>query len=156
LLLRVQMLNERQEVIEQMAFTDVRIGEKFDLTRVKPSWPTDGWRIDKVETRPVNLAESGWSLVAPNGFRPLNAVMRRFARTGGKDTLQAIYSDGLATFSVFIEPDQSGASSSAAKSKGPINAYVRRIGDTLITVVGEVPPDTVRDVALSVKARQAR
>jgi sigma-E factor negative regulatory protein RseB len=82
--------------------------------------------------------------------------MRRLARTGGKETLQAVYSDGLATFSVFIEPDQGPASSSAAKSKGPINAYVRRLGDTMITVVGEVPPDTVRDVALSVRARQAR
>lgn len=156
LLLRAQMLNERQDVIEQMAFTDVRMGEKTDLSRVRPSWSTDGWRVDKVEARPVNLANSGWSLDPPNGFRVLNAVMRRFARTGGKDTLQAIYSDGLATFSVFIEPDQSGPESSAAKTKGPINAYVRRIGDTLITVVGEVPPDTVRDVALSVKARPAR
>jgi sigma-E factor negative regulatory protein RseB len=155
LLLRAQMLNEQQDVIEQMAFTDVRLGEKFDPSRLKASWPTDGWRIDKVESKPVDLGRL-WSLVVPDGFRPLSAVMRRFARGAGRDTLQAVYSDGLATFSVFIEPDQGSAGASAAKSKGPINAYVHRLGDTMITVVGEVPPTTVRDVALSVKAREAR
>jgi sigma-E factor negative regulatory protein RseB len=153
LLLRAQMLNERQDVIEQMAFTEVRIGETFDAGRLKPSWSTDGWRVDKVETKPVDL---GWTLVVPDGFRQLSAVVRRFARGGGRDTLQAVYSDGLATFSVFIEPDTGGTPSSKVGSKGPINAYVHWLGDTMITVVGEVPADTVRNVALSVKAPQAR
>jgi sigma-E factor negative regulatory protein RseB len=152
LLLRAQMLNERQEVIEQMAFTEVRIGETFDLARLKPSWSTEGWRIDKIEKKPVPLP---WSFTIPEGFRQLSAVVRRFA-SGGKDTVQAVYSDGLATFSVFIEPVQGGGVSSATKSKGPINAYVHSLGDTMITVVGEVPPNTVRDVALSVKALPAR
>jgi len=153
LLLRAQMLNEHQDVIEQMAFTEVRIGEAADPSRLKASWSTEGWRIDKVEKKSVDLP---WSFAIPEGFRQLSAVIRRFAGGNGRDTVQAVYSDGLATFSVFIEPDQGGAGSSAAKSKGPINAYVHRLGDTMITVVGEVPPNTVRDVALSVKPRPTR
>lgn len=152
LLLRAQMLNERDEVIVQMAFTEVRLGETFDAARLKPSWSTEGWRIDKVETKPVDL---GWSLVVPDGFRQLSAVVRRLARGGSRDTLQAVYSDGLATFSVFIEPDQGGTAPGRV-SKGPTNVYVHHLGDTMITVVGEVPPNTVRDVALSAKAPQAR
>lgn len=152
LLLRAQMLNERQDVIEQMAFTEVRLGEPFDAARLKPSWPTDGWRVDKVETKPVDL---GWSLQVPDGFRQLSAVVRRFSRGGGRDALQAVYSDGLATFSVFIETDPTGAPP-PKWSRGPINAYVHQLGNTKITVVGEVPPSTVRDVALSVKAPQTR
>ncbi|HTT12764.1 MAG TPA: MucB/RseB C-terminal domain-containing protein [Burkholderiaceae bacterium] len=152
LLLRAQMLNENQDVIQQMAFTDVRLGEPFDATRLKPSWSTEGWHVDKVEAKPVDL---GWSLQVPDGFRQLSAVMRRFSRGGGRDALQAVYSDGLATFSVFIENDQDGTPP-PKWSKGPINVYVHRVGDTTITVVGEVPASTVREVALSVKAPSAR
>ena len=154
LLLRAQMLSERQEVIEQMAFTDVRFGEPPDAARLQPSWPTDGWRIEKVETKPVDISK--WSLVVPEGFRQLNAVMRRLSGNAARDAVQAIYSDGLATFSVFIEPEQGGTAASSAKSRGSINAYVHRVGDMTITVVGEVPPNTVRDVALSVKVRPTR
>jgi sigma-E factor negative regulatory protein RseB len=155
LLLRAQMLNEKQEVIEQMAFTDVRFGEPLDLARVKPSWSTDGWRVDKVETRPVDIGNS-WTVGPPEGFRLLSAVKRRISRSTGRDTVQAVYSDGLATLSVFIEPDPGSAFEGPPQSKGPVNAFVRRVGDTLITVVGEVPPETVRGVAQSVKARTAR
>ncbi len=154
LLLRAQMLNERQDVIEQMAFTDVRLNEALDPARVRPSWPLDGWKTERVETRPVDL--NRWSVVVPDGFRPLNAVLRRLTPSASRDAVQAIYSDGLATFSVFIEPEQNGAGAGVAKSRGSLNAYVHRVGDMTVTVVGEVPPSTVKDVALSVKARPAR
>lgn len=156
LLLRAQMLNDRQDVIEQMAFTEVRIGEPFDPSRVRPSWSTEGWSVDKIESRGIDLDQAGWSLTAPEGFRQLVAVRRRIARGGGHDAMQAVYSDGLASFSVFIEADPGGSSIVDAQSKGSINAYVRRVGDTLVTVVGEVPPTTVHDVAMSVEARPAR
>jgi sigma-E factor negative regulatory protein RseB len=156
LLLRAQMLDGHADVIEQMAFTDVRIGEPFDAARLKASWPTEGWRVDKIETKPVEL---GWAFDVPPGFQQRSAVMRRFNHDNAHDTLQAVYSDGLATFSVFIEPDQgsdSGLGSGKSRPRGPVNMYVHRLGDTMITVVGEVPPDTVRNVALSVKAPPAR
>jgi sigma-E factor negative regulatory protein RseB len=157
LLLRAQLLNDRQEVLEQIAFTEVRIGEPFELARLRPSWPTEGWRVDRVETRRVDLKGLGWTLTAPEGFRQLSAAMRRIARSNApRDTIQAVYSDGLATFSVFFEADAGGSGSAAAHTKGPINAFARRVGDTLVTVVGEVPAATVRDVAMSVEARPAR
>jgi sigma-E factor negative regulatory protein RseB len=149
------MLNDSRNVIEQMAFTEVHFDENLDPGRVKPSWSTDGWHVEKVDFKKVDISRD-WSLELPGGFRQLSSVMRRFARDSGRDALQAVYSDGLATFSIFIESDQGGGGSSVAKSKGPINAYVHRLGDTMVTVVGEVPPSTVRDVALSVKAREAR
>jgi negative regulator of sigma E activity len=39
---------------------------------------------------------------------------------------------------------------------GPTSAFSRRVGDALVTVVGEVPPSTVRSVAGSVEFRGAR
>jgi sigma-E factor negative regulatory protein RseB len=162
LLLRAQTLNERHEVIEQIAFTDVRIGEKIDRAKLRPSWSTEGWSIERSDYRKADLSQHGWLVPAPAGFRKTREVARRI---GGSEAMQAVFSDGLATVSVFIEPHSllsaSGASSQlpsgeALQIHGPTSAFSRRVGDSLVTVVGEVPPSTVRSVAGSVEFRGAR
>jgi sigma-E factor negative regulatory protein RseB len=162
LLLRAQTLNERREVIEQIAFTDVRIGEKIDRAKLRPSWSTEGWSVERSDYRKADLAQQGWLVPAPAGFRKTREVARRI---GGSDAMQAVFSDGLATVSVFIEPHSllsaPGAASQmpsgdALQIHGPTSAFSRRVGDALVTVVGEVPPSTVRSVAGSVEFRGAR
>ncbi len=61
--------------------------------------------------------------------------------------LQAVYSDGLASLSVFIEPAAESSASEALPQRGPINAYARRLGDSVVTVVGEIPAETAQAVA---------
>ena len=162
LLLRAQTLNERREVIEQIAFTDVRIGEKIDRAKLRPAWSTEGWSIERSDYRKADLSQHGWLVPAPAGFRKTREVARRI---GGSDAMQAVFSDGLATVSVFIEPHSllsaSGTgsqmpSADALQIHGPTSAFSRRVGDALVTVVGEVPPSTVRSVASSVEFRGAR
>lgn len=162
LLLRAQTINERREVIEQIAFTDVRIGEKIDRAKLRPSWSTEGWSIERSDYRKADLSQHGWLVPAPAGFRKTREVARRI---GGSDAMQAVFSDGLATVSVFIEPHSllsvPGAASQmpsgdALQIHGPTSAFSRRVGDSLVTVVGEVPPSTVRSVAGSVEFRGAR
>ena len=162
LLLRAQTLNERREVIEQIAFTDVRIGEKIDRAKLRPSWSTEGWSIERSDYRKADLLQHGWLVPAPAGFRKTREVARRIGTT---DAMQAVFSDGLATVSVFIEPHSLLSSPGAASQMpsgdalqihGPTSAFSRRVGDALVTVVGEVPPSTVRSVAGSVEFRGAR
>ncbi len=159
LLLRAQTLNERREVIEQIAFTDVRIGERIDRAKLRPSWSTEGWSVERSDYRKADLSQHGWLVPAPAGFRRTREVARRI---GGSDAMQAVFSDGLATVSVFIEPHSplSGAGSQRAGEAlqiyGPTSAFSRRVGDSLVTVVGEVPPSTVRAVAGSVEFRGTR
>jgi sigma-E factor negative regulatory protein RseB len=143
LLLRSQTINDRGEVLEQMAFAEVRIGG-VDREQLKPSWPTEGWRVDETSHRPVDLREQGWRLVPPNGFKPLYTVRRPMASA---TALQAVYSDGLASLSVFIEPAAASDASEALQRRGPINGYARRVGDSMVTVVGEIPAETARAVA---------
>jgi sigma-E factor negative regulatory protein RseB len=162
LLLRAQTLNERREVIEQIAFTDVRIGERIDRAKLRPSWSTEGWSVERSDYRKADLSQHGWLVPAPTGFRKTREVTRRI---GGSDAMQAVFSDGLATVSVFIEPHSllsaagTGSqipSGDALQIRGPTSAFSRRVGDSLVTVVGEVPPSTVRAVAGSVEFRGAR
>ena len=143
LLLRSQTVNDRGEVLEQMAFAEVRIGG-VDREQLKPSWSTDGWKVDEAEHRPVDLKEQGWRLLPPSGFKALYTVRRPMA---SGPAVQAVYSDGLASLSVFIEPAAATDGSEALPQRGPINAYARRMGDSVVTVVGEIPADTARAVA---------
>lgn len=150
--LKAQTLNERAEPLDQQAFVDLRIGERIDRNQIKPSWATDGWTVEKVETQPADLDRSGWKITPPEGFRVLRSVSRKMAvGESGRPAMQAVYSDGLASLSVFIEPG-AGVSlpQEATMSHGPMNGFTTRINDALVTVVGEVPPATVRAVAASV------
>jgi sigma-E factor negative regulatory protein RseB len=149
LLLKSQMVNDQSDVLEQVAFTDVRIGERIDRARLKPAWSTEGWAVERSDYRRVDLAKAGWVVPAPNGFRRTKEIIRRM---GTRDAMQVVFSDGLATVSVFIEP---GADlkplTEGVQMMGPTAAYSRRVGDALVTVVGEVPPAAVRGVAGSVE-----
>lgn len=151
LLLKAQTLNAQRQTMEQIAFTDIRIGERIDRAQLKPAWPTEGWTVERSEYRQVDLDKAGWSVPTPAGFRRTKEVARRI---GTRDAIQVVFSDGLATVSVFIEPSAPGAQvGDATLLTGPTAAYSRRVGDALVTVVGEVPPAAVRSVADSVEAR---
>lgn len=160
LLLKVQTLNKRNEVIEQIAFSEVRIGERIDRAKLRPSWSTEGWSVERSDYRTTDLAQHGWLVPAPSGFRKTREVARRI---GGSDAMQAVFSDGLATISVFIEPNSLTAmpatqvpSGDTLQMHGPTAAYSRRVGEALVTVVGEVPPSTVRSLAGAVEFRGTR
>jgi sigma-E factor negative regulatory protein RseB len=62
-----------------------------------------------------------------------------------------IFSDGFASISVFIEPGSpSGFGPSQASSAGSAHAFSTLVDGHVVTAVGEVPLETVRDVATSV------
>jgi sigma-E factor negative regulatory protein RseB len=146
LLLKSQTLNDAQQVIEQITFTEVRIGEVGDPARLQPSWSTEGWQIERKDASPADLARAGWAIRVPEGYRALSAVHRLLK---GRPAVQAVYTDGLATFSVFIESIVGEPPNESTMQRGPVNAVARRIGDAFVTVVGEVPASTVRSVAVA-------
>jgi sigma-E factor negative regulatory protein RseB len=154
LLLKAQTLNEKREVIEQIAFSDVRIGERIERSKLRPAWSIEGWSVQRSEYHAADLAQKGWSVPVPDGFRKTREVERQIA---GADALQVVFSDGLATVSVFIEPNsRDKPAADEVNHLGPTSAYSRRVGESLVTVVGEVPPSTVRAVAASVEFRGSR
>ncbi len=72
------------------------------------------------------------------------------SETSAPDLLHLVYSDGLASVSVFIEKKR-GANKHllGAASMGAMNAFGRSVNDHFITVVGEVPVKTVELMAQS-------
>lgn len=142
LLLKSRMIDERGEIIEQFMFSDVRIGGNVSQELLKPRYvSTDEWRVVNARGSDVPKADTGWALRTPlPGYTLLSVVKRPLGRERG-EAVQMVYSDGLASISLFIEPHGNDGVSAAlgAQSSGSINIYKRVVGNHLITVLGEVP-----------------
>jgi sigma-E factor negative regulatory protein RseB len=155
LLIKAQTLGLEREVIEQVAFTEVRINGVPDVAQLKASWSTEGWRVERADFQAADLESQGWHLAAPTGFVRRQDVQRSF-EGAAQPALQSVLSDGLATVSVFIEP----ASATSVpleenpRAQGPLSMISRRVGDATVTVVGEVPPATVAAISRSVEYRR--
>jgi len=68
-----------------------------------------------------------------------------------KPVSQLIYSDGLATLSVFVEPNGPAARSTEASTEdGTTTFFVHPMGEELVTVLGEVPLATAQQFGRSV------
>jgi sigma-E factor negative regulatory protein RseB len=151
LLLKVQVLGGDDAMMEQIAFSDVRIGGSIDPAQLRPSWSTAGWEVVRHPSHLTELSRQGWTITAPEGFHMLTEVERNLRSDSTQAALQAVYTDGLATVSVFIEPGAALADPEPAQRHGPSSAFMRRVGDARVTVVGEVPPTTARSIAESVR-----
>lgn len=158
LLLRVQTLNDRHEVVEQISFTQIAIGN-VDRNSVKTSYAnTNGWHVENALMAPVTL--SGWTVKSPPpGFRKIREVKRLVGDstpTGAetqqkpREVSQMVFSDGLAAISVFIEPG-SQSRTEGSMQQGAMNIVGKRQGDFWLTIVGEVPATAIRQVANSIE-----
>lgn len=153
LLLKAKMIGERHQPIEQFAFTQLSIGATIARKQLEPRYAADasGWRSERFSSNEAPVSESGWTLKAPApGFRKV-LEMRRSREGGvGAGLTHIVFSDGLASVSVFIEP-------AAPRQKlveglvqqGAINIYSRGLGDHRVTVLGETPAATVMLIANS-------
>jgi sigma-E factor negative regulatory protein RseB len=161
LLLRAQTFDAKNEVVEQISFTQIEIGN-IDHNRVKPSITnTNGWHIENSVMSQVNL--SGWSVTPPPGFKKIQEVKRLISDTQNtgasatqhgvttqREVSQIVFSDGLAAISVFIEPG-SQSRTEGSMQQGAMNIVGRRQGDYWLTVVGEVPGSAIRQVSNSIE-----
>ena len=156
LLLRADVLGEGDEVLETSAFSEVTIGIKPQPDSVlQPMRRLDGFRVLRPQLQAVQLEDEGWSLskVVP-GFRLVSGVKRPMGASGAEAdpqahaVLQVIYSDGLTHVSIFIEPYSPQRHLREMRaSLGATQTLMRRNGDWWITLVGDVPPATLKKFA---------
>ncbi|HXZ54611.1 MAG TPA: MucB/RseB C-terminal domain-containing protein [Burkholderiales bacterium] len=153
MLLQAKTYNEKNEMLEQFFFTQIKIGPVGrDQLRPRYSRQTKDWRIEDSAATRANLAESGWTIRSkPPGFRTVAELMRTVGGTGGVGHI--VLSDGLAAISVFIEPVSGKRPSPQAglSRQGAINVYTRPVGNYWVTVVGEAPAESVKYVANAVE-----
>ena len=164
LLLRVEVLTERGEVLEVSAFSDVLIGVRPHPERVlQPMRTPAGYRVIKLQLQPTQLDTEGWELrkfVA--GFKPLNCFRRPLGAALSADAkhppttaVHAVFSDGITYVSVFIEPyDEARHLHPMLASAGATQTLMSRRGDFWLTVVGDVPAATLRAFTLALERKK--
>jgi sigma-E factor negative regulatory protein RseB len=155
LLLKVQISNDRNETVEQFAFTDLTIGGAIDWTQVRPTWagtPPD-WALQQLVPDKVEAKDTGWLAARlPPGFAKTGEGFRNMH--GKRDAVaHLMYSDGLVAVSVFVEPVGSAPRASGHAQVGGVNVYVRQIDDHVVTALGEAPGPAVRTIANGVTRR---
>jgi len=155
LLLKARILNDRNGVVEQFAFTDLTIGAKIDRSMVRPTWPAapPDWQVRQSGPGEVELKETGWIATRlPPGFAKIVEGFRTM-RGRREPVAHLVYSDGLVAVSVFVEPMVATPHPIGPLTQGGINVYIRPLDEYLVTVLGETPPGTVRQIANSVTRR---
>jgi sigma-E factor negative regulatory protein RseB len=156
--LKSQLCDSNGNVIEQILFAELNFRERIPADSLKPSVAADGfqWMRQDVQQARVSSMETGWNVIRlPAGFRLTSWRMQIIA--GSSVPVQhLVYSDGLASVSVFIEPrnPQTEAMNGLAKV-GAAFAFSRNLEGHQVTAVGEVPAATVEAIASGVTKENA-
>lgn len=148
LVLKLQTLDAEERVLEQVAFSELNMGAPVkaeQLLRMMKS--RTGYTVHNLTTVRTTALEQGWRLKQPlPGFASTGCHVRTFATWAEQRNapMQCVYSDGLASISVFVEAfDASRHTGPGQMSSGATQSMSRRVGDFWVTFVGEVPAKTL-------------
>lgn len=152
LMVKLQTLDENGRVLEQAAFSELQINAPVRVERISQMMAVPaGWRVEKPQAVKTTAAAEGWGLKAPiAGFKAMNCYKRP-----DEGVLQWIFSDGLASVSLFIEDfDRERHVQEGVFASGATHTLTRRVQDWWVTVVGEVPPQTLQAFAAALERRR--
>ena len=137
--------------IEQVKFADISLNQEIHSSALQPSVSTEDFTwLRQPSGHTGTQIETRWnSEELPAGFRAISTHAE--VMEGSGDTVTHIlFSDGLASVSVFIAARSDDAAAAPARVGGS-NSYSVYYGDHEVTAIGEVPAMTVRQIATSMR-----
>ena len=149
LVVKLQTLDSAGKVLEQAAFSELQLDAPVNMAQLMAMMEnTRGYQVEKPLALETTPSAEGWVMRQPvAGFKPGSCFRRAAAplpRAGQASTTQCVYSDGLASVSLFVEVfDPLRHARAGYWSLGATHALARRMGDWWLTVVGEVPLRTL-------------
>jgi sigma-E factor negative regulatory protein RseB len=157
--LRARTVNEKGELVESFAFTQLTLGGSFSREQVKSKYAEksrmQNWRVDRtaLSMTPSTPAETGWVLTSQlPGFKKLMEARRSMGSRSGAVS-QIVFSDGLAAVSVFIESMPRAQPAQSLSHQGAVNIFIRPQGGYVVTVLGEAPAATIMQIANTLELR---
>jgi sigma-E factor negative regulatory protein RseB len=155
--LKTQLRDSKGGVLEQIVFTSLNMLAHISNAELEPGIDAHGYRWLRRDADAVDahsLSVSWEANVLPVGFR-MTASARQMLPAGPVEHL--VFSDGLASVSVFIEIGRAASAEPGkddAATMGTSSAYSTVVQGYRVTAVGEVPPETVRLIAQSIRNSQ--
>lgn len=162
--LKTQVVSGQGEVIEELLFTKIAFADTGQTDAGQPQVAAaataapDSPRHTPSAAAAIPAAAgaqqgaSEWVVdPLPTGFW-LADRRRVDGNHGPADHL--VFSDGIATVSVFVEVRQDGGAFNGLSRRGSITLYGRSLPDHQVTVIGEVPAATARRFGESLHGRR--
>jgi sigma-E factor negative regulatory protein RseB len=144
----MQTLGDQGAVLEQMAFSELQMDAPVRMDKLQQLMrDTKGYELYKPVLKKTTAEAEGWRLKeSVPGFLPMSCHTRKNESPGaGAAPMQWVFSDGLASVSLFVEPfDAARHAQEKAAVMGATHSLTRRIGDHWLTAMGEVPHATLR------------
>ncbi len=157
LLLKTHLVNEQGKLVEQFMFTHIKYMKRVPDKLLTPSVDSTKFTMyESADIKPKTTAiKPGfmWQVTKlPPGFK------RDYQRhvnmpTSKTASDQLVFSDGLASISVFIENTHNNLDDPNLEGRtnmGAVNAHGKTFKDYHVTAVGEVPQETVKMISESV------
>ena len=158
MLLKFELSAVDGTAIEQVMFTGLRVGDRIPAAALEPSLTGDGYNWYRQGSGGENPAatpgQPDWTVKQlPAGFR-MTDYQRKRLHHGGEQAEHMVFSDGLATVSVYVEKlAANNKAFTGLSNMGAMNAYGTVLDEHQVTVVGEVPAATVQSMAQLVSRR---
>lgn len=153
LLLKTRMFDETSHVVEMSAFLEIQVNPRIDRSMVQPTYSVQpDWLVQRSPTVDPQKP-TGWTVARPpSGFSKIVEGFRMMPDRP-EPVAHIVFSDGLVAVSVFIEQMPGTPQVLGGIQQGAINIYKRQLDEFLVTVLGETPAVTVRQIANSVMHR---
>lgn len=150
--LKLDVLNEDGQSVEQMVFTTIDTRNPIAPEDLQPSSRTQS-AVTQVSHREARPLESlNWSLRrVPEGFQIVSYSL--FMRPPANQPIEhVLLSDGFSTVSVYIEKRGNPVNAGAYRL-GAVNVETAALSDHVVTVMGEVPAKTVGLIASGIQPK---
>jgi sigma-E factor negative regulatory protein RseB len=142
-------------LLERFQFTQLDTADLPSDSDLQPSADCKTIALDSDKASATKSAQVWRSDWLPPGFELTSSTSRKDPET--KTQVNSLmYDDGLARFSVFLEPLNGATITDTRTQLGPTVAVSRRLttpqGEMMVTVVGEIPIGTAERIALSMRS----
>lgn len=177
LVVKLQTLDATGRVLEQAAFTELNIDAPVKMERLAQMMSnTAGHKIEHIELSKTTALAQGWVLsqgvpgfasmacykrsvqsasAAPAVVNAGNNTGANAAEANPGNTMQWIFSDGLATVSLFVEVyDRKRHTQEGSMSLGATHTLTKRMNESWLTAVGEVPLATLKIFAQQLERKK--
>ncbi len=152
LLLKSDLLDQQGKILEQVMFTSLELIEpEKNIESLSSAEPES---VHRMSPHSKNKSNTSRLLVddLPEGFELIESQ----TGAGHGDVEHMVYSDGLASVSVFVEQSKPEGEAFVGLSRmGAVNAFGAVHNGNQITVVGDVPEITVKTIGQSIRLKGA-
>lgn len=147
MLLRSVVFAPDGKVVEKLSFVEIEIGASITDAELESDLenPSHVARYQLGNVENAEFASSKTPLWLPESL-PKGFQLTSVGHGGSEGSRyeHLLFSDGLASFSIYVEFDRSAGIAEQIESRGAMHIYTGSIDGNLVTVVGEVPAPTVR------------